>query len=198
MYAPEWSWGVRMSLAAMDELSMDPSKHNRDLIVYVEIDRCMTDGVQAVTGCTLGHRNLKYNDYGKFVATYINTATGKAVRVSAKDDNIESCPGFWRWSKKLFKGDGECKPSPTPEDMEEGVEIVSGLPEEELLVLEEVQFEIPENDIPGFPKSIVKCEICGEHVMDGKELLLAGKTICRSCARNEGKLLNALSDLETG
>jgi len=186
--------GIRMSMAAMRELGMDPAKQNKDLIVYVEVDRCMTDGVQAVTGCTLGHRNLKYNDHGKFVATFINMSSGKAIRASAKDDTCKSSHGFWKWAENLFKGNGKCEPSPTPEDMEEGVEIVSGLPKEELLVLEEIQFEVPENDIPGFPKHIATCEICNEHVMDGKELLLGGKIICRSCACKEN-LLKELFEL---
>ena len=192
--------GIMMSLAAMRELGMDPAEQNKDLIVHVEIDRCMTDGVQAVTGCTLGHRNLKYNDYGKFVATFVNMTTRKAIRVSARDDTCESCFGFWSWAENLFKGNGEYKPLPTPEDMEEGVEIVSWMPEEELLVLEEVPFKIPENDIPGFPKHITECEICGEHVMDSKELLLDNKIICGSCASkiNKKEWLNELSIFETG
>ena len=49
------------------------------MIVYAEIDRCMTDAVQVITGCSLGHRSLKYIDYGKFAATFVNTDTGRAL-----------------------------------------------------------------------------------------------------------------------
>ena len=70
---------------------MSRSRHRRargckKLIVYVEIDRCATDAVQAVTGCSLGKRTLKFLDYGKMAMTFVNTETEQAVRVLAKDD----------------------------------------------------------------------------------------------------------------
>src|SRR5208337_5581144 len=74
--------GTRMTMIGMRELGMNPLKKNRNLIVYVEIDRCIADAIQAITGCSLGHRTLKYKPYGKFAATYINIKTGDAVRVS--------------------------------------------------------------------------------------------------------------------
>jgi formylmethanofuran dehydrogenase subunit E len=33
-------------------------------MVYAEMDRCATDAVQSVTGCSLGKRTLKFVDYG--------------------------------------------------------------------------------------------------------------------------------------
>lgn len=88
--------------------------------MYVEIDRCMTDAVQAITGCSLGHRSLKYVDYGKFAATFINMKTGKAVRVSSVEDRSKD---------------------PENQTMEEAIEKLSTMPEEELLKLEEVQWK---------------------------------------------------------
>lgn len=86
-----------MNITALKKLGMDPMKHNKDLVVYVEVDRCMTDGVKAVTGCSLGHRTLKFLDHGKFVATFIDTKTGRAIRGSSRDDKDDSHPGFWTW-----------------------------------------------------------------------------------------------------
>ena len=63
--------GTKMSLAAMKYLDLDPNVKNKNLIVYAEIDRCMTDAIQVITGCTLGHRTLKDVDYGKFAATFV-------------------------------------------------------------------------------------------------------------------------------
>ena len=62
--------GTRLTLAGMKALGLDPAKKNKNLIVFVEIDRCITDAVQAITGCSLGHRTLKYVNYGKFGATF--------------------------------------------------------------------------------------------------------------------------------
>jgi ABC-type glutathione transport system ATPase component len=49
--------GTKVTLAAMKALGLDPGVRNKNLIVYVEIDRCMTDAVQAITGCSLGTRS---------------------------------------------------------------------------------------------------------------------------------------------
>ena len=51
------------------------------------MDRCATDAVQSVTGCSLGHRTLKFMDYGKMAATFLNLKTGKAIRVIAKEES---------------------------------------------------------------------------------------------------------------
>jgi len=42
-----------------------------------------------VTGCRLGKRSLKYLDYGKVAATFVNLETQQAVRVVARDDARE-------------------------------------------------------------------------------------------------------------
>lgn len=167
--------GTRIAMAGMRELGMDPSKRNRDLMVYVEIDRCMADAVQAVTGITMGHRTLKYRDYGKFAATFVDMATGKAVRVSAvegppvnKDNDDE-------------KSDESNKKSGMP-DMKDMVEKLSKVPEEELLVIEEVKVDIPPQDIPGFPKYRAYCEECGDRVLDRREVIVDGRTLCKACA----------------
>jgi iron complex transport system ATP-binding protein len=150
--------GTKMSLAAMKALGMDPAVKNKNLIVYTEIDRCMTDAVQVVTGCSLGHRSLKYVDYGKFAATYVNQDTGKAVRATIRES---------------FNSKGP---------IEEVTRIIAQIPDDELVILQEVSIEIPETDLPGPPKLKAYCSICGERIMDGREVSLNGKAVCRSCA----------------
>src|SRR5919202_4044832 len=77
--------GVRMALLGCELLGIsDPRGADRKrLIVWVEIDRCMTDAVSAVTGARLGKRSLKFVDYGKVAATFLNRETGKAFRIVA-------------------------------------------------------------------------------------------------------------------
>ena len=75
--------GVRMAMLGCREVGIDEPKGCKKLVVYVEMDRCATDAVQAVTGCSLGKRTLKFLDYGKMAATFVTTATGDAVRVLA-------------------------------------------------------------------------------------------------------------------
>ncbi|BDZ70320.1 FmdE family protein [Methanobacterium petrolearium] len=161
--------GTRIAMAGMKELGMNPGERNRDLMVYVEIDRCMADAVQAVTGITMGHRTLKYKDYGKFAATFLDLSTGKAVRVSAAENKREP------------PKPGEKNDNNRP-DMKKMVEALSKVPEEELLLIEEVKVDIGEHDIPGFPKFKTHCEECGDRVLDRREVIVDGRTLCKACA----------------
>ena len=56
--------GVKMSMLGLREIGIeDPKgKDRKSLIVFVEMDRCATDAVQSVTGCSLGHRTMKFMD----------------------------------------------------------------------------------------------------------------------------------------
>src|SRR3990172_11708339 len=70
--------GVRMSLLGLREIGIDDpkGKDRKTIIVFVEMDRCATDAVQSITGCSLGHRTMKFMDYGKMAATFLNLKTG--------------------------------------------------------------------------------------------------------------------------
>ena len=148
--------GTRLTLAAMNALGMDPTKRNRDLIVFVEIDRCMTDAVQAITGCSLGHRSLKYFNYGRFAAVFYNQTNQRAIRVSPSK-----------------------RPHMSGEDI---IQLYRTAPDEELVRLEEVTVNVDPSDLPGKPKKIDECSRCGERVFDNKCEIVDGKLTCRACA----------------
>ena len=77
--------GVRMALLGLDQLGIaDPHGADRKrLVTFVEIDRCATDAIGMVTGCRLGKRTLKFRDWGKMAATFVDLALGQGVRVVA-------------------------------------------------------------------------------------------------------------------
>lgn len=81
--------GVRMALAGLRKVGIrDPrGKDRRALVVVVEIDRCVTDAIGAVTGLTPGKRTLKIKKYGKMAATCVNTQSGRAVRVCVRESS---------------------------------------------------------------------------------------------------------------
>lgn len=158
--------GTRIAMAGMRELGMDPMERNRDLMVYVEIDRCMADAIQAVTGISMGHRTLKYKDYGKFAATFLDLSSGKAVRVSAAEGPRTT----------------DERPQNEKPDMKGMVEKLSNVNEEELLVIEDVKVNIGNHDVPGFPKYRAYCEECGDRVLDKREIIIDGRTLCKPCA----------------
>lgn len=153
--------GTRLTIAGLRELGLNPQEHHRDLIVYMEIDRCGTDAVQAITGCSLGHRSLKFRDYGKFAATFVDLKSGRAVRVAVDEKNRAKHDQM---------------------DPKEMLQALATAPDEEILKIQRVSVEIPENDIPGMPKHKTVCTQCGERVMDGREFVREGKAVCKACA----------------
>ena len=167
--------GVRMSLLGLKEIGIhNPrGKDRKNLIVFVEIDRCATDALQSVTGCSLGHRTLKFMDYGKMAATFLNLSTGKAVRVVAKEESRQK-------AKELF---------PDIHDKYEAqIEAYKIMPDDELFSLSEVDVRIKPENMPGKPAYRVMCEICGEYIQDTREISREGKVFCKACA--EGSYYN--------
>jgi len=66
--------GVRMAMLGLAKLGIDDprGKERKRLVTFVEIDRCATDAIGVVTGCRLGKRALKFRDWGKMAATFVD------------------------------------------------------------------------------------------------------------------------------
>ena len=159
--------GVRMAVLGCRLVGIEEPAASRDLLVYVEIDRCAADAVQAVTGCKLGKRTLKYRDYGKLAATFVNVDTGAAVRVAAREDARDAA---WRYAPE-----GVSK-------KEAQLHAYQVMPAEELFAVTPVIVDVPAFDMPGHPVSRVICDVCGEGVNDGREMIQDGLTMCIPCA----------------
>jgi formylmethanofuran dehydrogenase subunit E len=147
----------------------DPRGADRNkLIVWVEIDRWLADAMEGVTGARLGKRTLKFLDYGKLAATFLNVETGKAVRLAALESS--------RRLADLRHPEIESKYARQMQTYREAAE-------EELFAVENVEVHLPENDAPGHPRSRVICRKCGEEVNDGREVNAEDRsTLCRPCA----------------
>jgi formylmethanofuran dehydrogenase subunit E len=61
--------GIRMAKKGLELVAAEDIK---DLIVIVENDRCITDAILMATGVRLGRRSLKFHDFGKMAATFVN------------------------------------------------------------------------------------------------------------------------------
>jgi len=146
----------------------DPRGADRDkLIVWVEIDRWLADAVEVVTGARLGKRTLKFLDYGKLAATFLNAETGVAVRIVALESS--------RRLADLRHPEIESKYARQMRTYREAAE-------EELFEVATVEVHLREKDAPGHARSRVICRKCGEGVNDGREVNLPdGITLCRPC-----------------
>ncbi len=164
--------GVKMAMAGLREIGIaDPKgKDRKDFLVFVEIDRCAADAILTVTGCRPGRRTLKILDYGKMAATFVSLKSGRAVRVSVT-------PASRRQVEQLS---AELTPTHGPKNAY--CEALLRIAERELLEIREVFVELKPEDIPGSPVSVIACEECGEEVLDLREVVRNGRTLCKPCA----------------
>jgi len=56
------------------------------------------------------------------------------------------------------------------------------MPDEQLLSVIEVQLVVPIQQIISRPGLRIKCADCGEEVINEREILCEGRTLCRACA----------------
>ncbi len=161
--------GVKMSMLGLKEIGItDPKgKDRKNIIVFVEMDRCATDAVQSVTGCSLGHRTMKFLDHGKMAATFLNLKTGKAVRVVAKEESRQTAKQYFPHIENKHAAQ---------------LEAYKIMPDDELFDVMEVKINVKPEDMPGRPMRRVKCDQCGEYVQDMREVYRDGKVLCRHCA----------------
>ncbi len=167
--------GVRMAMHACSLLGVtDPRGAERKrLVTFVEIDRCATDAIGVVTGCRLGKRALKFVDFGKMAATFVDlTRTSgehiyAGVRVAARES-----------SKQLAR---ERFPQIADKNQQQ-MTAYRELTDAELFTADWVEVPLPPNEFPGYKGPRITCERCGEGVNYRREVVVDGRTLCRGCA----------------
>lgn len=161
--------GVRLAMLGLHKLGLeDPEGADRKRIVtFVEIDRCATDAVMVVTGCRLGKRALKFRDWGKMAATFVDAETGKAVRVVARES-----------SKDLARS---LHPEITDKNRQQ-MQAYREMTDDEMFQTQWVHVELPPEEFPGYKGERVVCDHCGEGINFRREVRRGGKVLCRACA----------------
>lgn len=162
--------GVRMAMVGCREIGIEEPRGCKKLIVYAEIDRCATDAVQAVTGCSLGKRSLKFLDYGKMAITFLNTESRQAVRVLARDDARQLVPVY-------------VPESVNPRDAQKQAYRI--MPEDALFTVSPAAVKLSPQELPGYRSKRVKCAACGEGINFNREVVSAGRLLCIPCAQEE-------------
>jgi formylmethanofuran dehydrogenase subunit E len=161
--------GVRMAMLGLEKLGIgDPHGADRKrLVTFVEIDRCATDAVGVVTGCRLGKRALKFRDWGKMAATFVDVHSGRAVRIAAKES-----------SKALARNMHPEMESKNQQQMAAYRE----LGDADLFDVQWVKVDLPAEEFPGFKGERIVCEQCGEGINFKREVRRDGRVLCRGCA----------------
>lgn len=164
---PRQVLGVRMGRFASRLLGFDPLQTRKRLLVTAETDGCFATGVSVATGCTIGSRNLRIEDYGKVAATFTDTQLGRSVRIAphrevrrqAEEYAPEVCD---RWQAML-----------------EGYQRI---PDDLLFTWQPVELRATIESIFSRPGVRTTCDLCGEEIINEREILAEGRVLCRSCA----------------
>ncbi|HZQ94786.1 MAG TPA: FmdE family protein [Candidatus Sulfotelmatobacter sp.] len=161
--------GVRLAMLGLQKLGIDDpqGKDRKRLVTFVEIDRCATDAVAVVTGCRLGKRALKFRDWGKMAATFVDVSTGKAVRIAAKES-----------SKALAR---QMHPEIHNQNQQQ-MAAYTRMSDEDLFVAQWVTVDLPPEEFPGYKGERPLCDACGEGINFRREVRRDGKVLCRACA----------------
>ena len=164
---PRQVLGVRMGLAGGAALRLDLPRSDKRLLVILETDGCFADGVEVATGCTVGHRTLRVEDYGKIAATFVDVKTGRAVRLAPRADVRQRARTYAPAMRRRYFSQ---------------LEGYQRMPDEELFAIQEVTLVTPIQAIVSRPGVRTHCTVCGEEIINQREILFDGHPRCRGCA----------------
>lgn len=164
---PRQVLGVRIGLLAGRLFEMPLPQPEKRLLAIAETDGCFVDGVSAATGCHVGRRTLRIEDYGKTAVTFIDTLTEQAIRITPQNHARELAWDYAisarnKWEAQLIG--------------------YQHMPDELLFLWHSVELTIPVRQIVGQPGKRVSCEICGEEIINQREVIRTGTVMCKSCA----------------
>jgi len=172
--------GVRMAMLGCKQLGIDDprGRDRKRLVTFIEIDRCATDAIGVVTGCRLGKRALKFRDWGKMAATFIDLADGRALRIAAKESSKAR-------ARELY---------PEIENKnQQQMRAYRDMLDEELFTEEWVEVTLDAKEFPGYKGERVACDECGEGINYDRFLRRDGKTLCLACANPNERYYRPLS-----
>ncbi len=162
--------GVRLGILGLRLLGFEAPPtlpQLKQLIVFVEMDRCAGDAVAYVTNVKLGRRSLKFMDYGIMAATFVDLATSRAFRIISTEESrdlamLYAPPGLTKREAQLHS--------------------YQVMPDAVMFRVQEVKVDLSEFDLPGPTRRKATCIQCGQVVRDQREVEKHGQTLCRPCA----------------
>ena len=164
---PRQILGVRLGLCGLHVMGFDGPPANKHLLTIVETDGCFADGVIAATGCRVGNRTLRVEDYGKTAAVFIDTRMGWAIRVSPVLDIRERAQAFVPDEPRHYFAQ---------------MRAYQTMPDAEMFITQNVALNVPVEQIISRPGVRVNCDMCGEEIINGRETHQDDLILCQSCA----------------
>lgn len=164
---PRQVLGVRIGLLAGRLLEIPLPQPEKRLLAIAETDGCFVDGVSTATGCYVGRRTLCIEDYGKTAVTFVDTLTEQAIRIAPRSNIRELAWDYApsarnKWEAQLIG--------------------YKHIPDKLLLRWQQVELTIPVKQIVGQAGKRASCEICGEEIINQREVIREGTVMCKPCA----------------
>ncbi len=164
---PRQVLGVRMGLLAGQVLGLDLPRTDKRLLAIVETDGCACDGIAVATGCCVGRRTMRVVDFGKVASTFLDTHTEQAVRIVPRIEARQQALAFApearnKWEAQLLG--------------------YQWMPAADLLSVQAVWLKVPIEKIIGRAGKKAICEVCGEEVINEREIIHEEMLLCRACA----------------
>lgn len=163
---PRQVLGVRAGLAGAAWLGLDVPRDDKRMLTIVETDGCFVSGVEAATGTRVGRRTLRVEDLGRIAATFVDVKRACAVRVwpqpTARDRALALCPDETR---RWFA-------------MRDGYQRMA---DRELLMAQPVALTMSLREILSRPHVRALCALCGEEIINEREVVRDEQTLCRVC-----------------
>jgi formylmethanofuran dehydrogenase subunit E len=164
---PRQILGVRIGLVGAAGLGLPAPRNDKWLLVIGETDGCFVDGLSVATGCTVGHRTLRVEDFGKVAATFVDVASEQALRVAPRLDARQRAWAYAPEEDRRYFAQ---------------LQAYQVMPDEELLMVEEVRLATPVSALISRPGVRVNCTFCGEEIINEREIMIEGSAVCRACA----------------
>ena len=164
---PRQVLGVRMGMLAGELLDLDLPQADKRLFTFIETDGCFSDGVSVATGCTLGHRTLRLMDFGKVAATFVDTQTEAALRIYPHPGSREAAANWMPEASSHWHA---------------MLEAYQQLPIETLYGWQSVRLSLDLKALISRHGPRVNCSICGEEILNEREIMVDGQPVCRACS----------------
>jgi formylmethanofuran dehydrogenase subunit E len=173
--------GVRMAMLGCRRLGITEPRgsERKRLVTYVEIDRCATDAIGVVTGCRLGKRALKFRDWGKMAATFVDLGTGRAIRLVALESSKQR-------ARELYPG--------VADKNQQQMKAYREMDDAELFGEQWVEVAVGPKEMPGYKSERIACAVCGEGINYERYVERDGETLCMACAHPEQRYYRPADD----
>lgn len=171
--------GVRMAMLGCERLGIDDPKgvDRKRLVTFVEIDRCATDAIAVVTGCRLGKRALKFRDWGKMAATFVDLQTDRAIRIAALESSKQR-------ARELY---------PQIENKNQQQMLAyREMADVDLFSEQWVHVPLYARELPGYKSARIACAVCGEGINYDRQVESDGQILCQGCANPEARYYQPL------